>query len=159
MKTRVQVPINLASDPFRRERANNAIFALLCVGLLCSLAVLLGLIYRARSEASDLRQQIAREEQTLDALRHQQGLYAAVVSKPENADTFATSVFINQIITRRGVSWTRVFQDLATVMPKDVRLLAIRLPQIDSDDESGAGRVELDMVVGTTRPEAVIGSV
>ena len=157
MKTRVPIEINLASDPFRRERADNLTFTLLCGVLLCSLGVMLGLILHARSQASDLRRQIAGEETQLAALRRQQSGYQSVLTKPENAGTFAYSVFMNQIIARRAVSWTRVFQDLGTVMPTNVRLLAIRLPQVDSEDETSAGRVELDMVVGTTKPEAVIG--
>jgi type IV pilus assembly protein PilN len=64
---------------------------------------------------------------------------------------------MNQIISRRAVSWTRCFQDLGTVLPKNVRLMAIRLPQIDSSVEGGTNRVELDMFVGTTQPSAIIG--
>jgi len=157
MTNHVPISINLASDPFRRERADNLTFALICGVLLCSLVGLVGFILHARAQASDLRRQIATEETQLADLHRQQGQYSAVLTKPENAGTFATSVFINQIIARRGVSWTRVFQDLGTVMPTNVRLLAIRLPQVDSEDENRASRVELDMVVGTTQPEAIIG--
>ncbi len=157
MKTPVPMAINLASDPFRRERADNAAFAALCGLLILSLAVLLGMILHARAQASDLRLQIAGQEKRLNDLRREQSQYAAVLTKPENAGTFAYSVFMNQIIGRRAVSWTRVFQDLGTVMPKDVRLIAIRLPQVDTEGESATNRVELDMFVGTAHPEAVIG--
>jgi Tfp pilus assembly protein PilN len=155
--TKVPIPINLASDPFRRERADNATFALICFALFCSLAVLLSLIFHARSQAADLRRSIAHQETQLAGLRRQQSQYSAVLSKPENAGTFAYSAFMNQIIVRRAVSWTRVFQDLGKVMPANVRLLAIRLPQVDAEEEDRASRVELDMMVGTTQPEAVIG--
>jgi Tfp pilus assembly protein PilN len=151
------IPINLASEPFRRERADNALFAAICGALLCSLLVLVGLIYHARSQAAGLRSQIQMEEQQLSDLHRQQSQYSAVLTKPENTDTFATSVFMNQIIARRSVSWTRVFQDLGTVMPLNVRLVSIRLPQVDSEQENGGSRVQLDMMVGTTQPEAIIG--
>jgi type IV pilus assembly protein PilN len=104
-----------------------------------------------------MRQRIARQETMLAALRRQQNQYSLVLSKPENAGAFANSVFLNQIIARRGVSWTRVFQDLSTVLPPNVRLLAVRLPQVDSEDADAANRVQLDMMVGATQPEAVIG--
>jgi type IV pilus assembly protein PilN len=155
--TRVPIAINLASDPFRRERADKAIFTLICGALVCSLVVLVASIFHAREEASDLRRQIGRQETQLTGLRHQQSEYSAVLARPENVGTFAYSVFMNQIIARRAVSWTRVFQDLGTVMPANVQLLAIHLPLVDSEDESVASRVELDMMVGTTQPEAVIG--
>ena len=89
-------------------------------------------------------------------MRRQQNQYSSVLTKPENANAFANSVFLNQIIARRGVSWTRVFEDLSTVLPPSVALQGIRLPQIDSEDVNGANRVQLDMVVGTTKPESVI---
>jgi len=157
MKTNPSLSINLASNPFRRERAENAAFAAICGLLFCSLAVLLGLILHARSEAADLRNRIAGEEKRLADLHREQSQYASILAKPENAGTFAYSVFMNQLIARRAVSWTRVFQDLATVMPKNVRLMAIRLPQVDAEGENTTNRVELDMLVGSTQPEAVIG--
>lgn len=157
MTKRASIAINLASDPFRRERADNLTFAGICGLLLCLLGVLFGLILHERAQASDLRRQIAHEEEQLTHLQREQSQYSAVLTKPENAGTFAYSVFMNQIIARRAVSWTRLFQDLGTVMPSNVRLLAIRLPQVDSDDPNSPSRVELDMVVGTTQPESVIG--
>ena len=53
-------------------------------------------------QASDLRRQIEREETQLADLRREQNQYSAVLTKPENAGTFAYSVFINQIIARRA---------------------------------------------------------
>ena len=41
-------------------------------------------------------------------------------------------------------------------MPSDMRLMGIRLPQVAANDASGANRVQLDMLLGTLRPEAVI---
>ena len=157
MKRNVLLSINLASNPFRRERAENAAFAVTCALLICSLGVLLGLILHARSEASDLRRRIAAQEIRLADLHREQSQYSCVLTKPENAGTVAYSVFMNQIIGSRAVSWTRVNQDLGTVMPTDVRLLSIRLPQVDPEGPDTTNRVELDMIVGTTRPEAVIG--
>jgi type IV pilus assembly protein PilN len=80
-----------------------------------------------------------------------------VLSKPQNADVFATSVFLNEVIARRGLSWTRVFKDLETVIPPNMRLLGVRLPQTAADDGAGTNRVQLDMNVGTMEPAALIG--
>jgi hypothetical protein len=157
MTTRLPITINLASVPFRRERADTATFGVVCGLLFCLLCIVVGFILHSRSQAEGIRTQITREEAQLATLRRQQSLYSAVLSKPENAGTFANSVFMNQIVARRGISWTRAFQDLGTVMPTNVRLIAIRLPQVDAEDEKSANRVQLDMFVGTTQPEAVIG--
>ena len=148
--------INVASHPFRRERAQNAVLALISAGLVCSLLVLITLILHARAQAADLRRVIASESAELARFQRESRQFTGVLAKPENADVFARSVFLNEIIARRAVSWTRVFKDLETVMPSDMRLVAIRLPQVAAEDTSGVNRVELDMMVGAARPEAVI---
>ncbi|HEY3458005.1 MAG TPA: hypothetical protein VGK64_25710, partial [Bryobacteraceae bacterium] len=93
----------------------------------------------------------------LKKLQREQTRFSAVLSKPQNADVFATSVFLNEVIARRGLSWTRVFKDLETVFPANMRLLGVRLPQTTSDEGTGANRVQLDMNVGTTQPDAIVG--
>jgi type IV pilus assembly protein PilM len=151
-----RAPINLASQPFRHERAQTATLALAGSLLLCSLFVLTGLIVRSHAQAADLRRQIDVQEGVLQRLQREQGQFSSVLSKPENADIFSKSVFLNELIARRGLSWTRVFKDMETVMPANMRLLGIRLPQVGADDSDGINRVQLDMFVGATQPGAVI---
>ena len=148
--------INIASQPLRRTRAQNAALALICAGLMVSLLLLITLILHSRGQAAGLRRIINSENGQLQGLQKEQMQFSAVLSKPENAGVFSTSVFLNEVIARRAVSWTRVFKDLETVMPRDMRLMGIRLPQVAAADGSGANRVQLDMMVGTLRPEAVI---
>ena len=148
--------INLASQPFRRERAQNAMIATACVALACSLLVLIGLFLHERAQAGDLRSVIDAQNSTLHRLQREQAQFSRVLAKPENADVFATNVFLNELIARRGVSWTRVFSDLGTVLPENMRLLAIRLPQV-GEDATGTNRVQLDMIVASEKSEAVIG--
>jgi Tfp pilus assembly protein PilN len=150
------VPINLASQPFRQERAQIATLVVAASLLLCSLLVLTGFIVHQRAEASGLRQQIGVQEAALQRLQREQGQFSSVLNKPENADIFAKSVFLNELIARRGLSWTRVFKDMETVMPPNMQLLGIRLPQVGADASDGINRVQLDMFVGATQPGAVI---
>jgi hypothetical protein len=149
--------INLASQPFRRERAYTAIIAGVCVALICSLLVLTGLILRERAQAADLRTVIGAQNTRLHILQRQQAQFSGVLAKPENADVFSTNVFLNELIARRGVSWTRVFSDLGTVLPQNMRLLAIRLPQVGMEDATGTNRIQLDMIIASERSDAVIG--
>lgn len=148
--------LNLASQPFRRERAQNAGYALICALLACSLAVLLILILHARSAAADLRRVIAAENRELARYQREESQFSTVLAKPENADVFSTSVFLNELIARRAVSWTRVFGDLETVMPANMRLMGIRLPQIPTEDAAGVSHLQLDMIVGAERPDVLI---
>lgn len=148
--------VNLASQPFRRERAQNAAYALISAVLVCSLLVLLVLILHEHSRAADLRRVIEAETRDLQRYQRDEAQFSTVLIKPENADVFSTSVFLNELIARRAVSWTRVFKDLGTVMPANMKLLGIRLPQIPTEDASGTNHVQLDMLVGTDHPETVI---
>jgi Tfp pilus assembly protein PilN len=149
-------PINLASQPFRNERAQNAVYAAACLVLLCSFIVLTVLALREHGRAAIERRDIQAENAQLQKLRQKQSQYSGVLSRPQNADVFAMSVFLNELIARRGVSWTRVFEDLRTVLPNNVRLEVIRLPQVPSQQAGGTNKVHLDMVVGTDKPEAVV---
>ena len=148
--------INLASQPFRRERAQNAVYVLICAALTCSLIALIILMIHERAEAADLRQNIDRQRAELRRLNREGAEFSNVLSRPANSDVFSRNVFLNQLIARRGVSWTRVFEDLSVVLPPNVRLMAIRLPQVSALDSAGVNRVQLDMSVGADRPEALI---
>ncbi len=149
--------LNLATRPFGRERARNAGLAAIALMLVISLAALLTLILGARSEAKDLRATIDAQNTELTHLRRLQGTYSAVLAQPKNSDVFSESVLLNELIARRSVSWTRVFEDLGTVLPPNVRLLSIRLPQVAPKSPRGLNRVQLDMWVGSDRADAVIG--
>jgi hypothetical protein len=149
--------INLASQPFRRERATRIGLAVLCAALFCSLLVLTSLIIRARGQASHLRSAIAAQRVELQRVEAQQNRFSAVLGRPQNESVFATTVFLNEIIARRAVSWTKAFKDLQRVLPEDTKLLQVRLPQVGVADASGTDRVELTMDVGAERPDAIIG--
>ena len=149
--------LNIASEPFRRERAQNALLAVAAAVLLLSLLMLVSLFLRERLQARSLRTVIASHRRELTDLQASQNRFSGVLARPENADVFARSVLLNEMIARRSVSWTRVFEDLSTVLPANMRLLSVRLPQVPSEDASGRNKVLLDMWVGTERPEAVIG--
>jgi type IV pilus assembly protein PilN len=148
--------INIASQPFRRERAQNAITAVIAAGLAVSLLLLTSLIFRSRAQAADLRNIIHSQQAQLTSLQRSQGEYSTILARPDNADVFAQSLLLNELIARRAVSWTRVFQDLGTVLPNNMRLLSIRLPQVAAENGTGRNRVQLDMWVGTEQPPAVI---
>ncbi len=156
MKNRSLGAINLASHPFRRERAQNVVLGLVCVLLLCSFLVGLSLIFSARRGAENIRREINGEQAELQKLRQDEGGFASFLAKPDNADVFSRNVFLNELIARRAVSWTVVFRDLEKTLPTNMRLEGLRLPQVNGQDATGTNRVLLDMVVGTAQPETFI---
>lgn len=150
------VTINLATEPFRRERARNAALVGACVVLSISLITLVSLVFHERGRAAKLRKEIEVQRVELAKYQREQGRYRGVLGKPENADVFSESAFLNQLIARRAVSWTMVFDDLQTVLPYNVRLVSLRLPQVAAGDDPSSNHIQLDMFVGAERQEAVI---
>jgi type IV pilus assembly protein PilN len=148
--------INLASQPFGRERAQIAALAGLCAILSVSLLVFIGLVMKERSQVSTLHRSIRTEQQQLAALDRQQNQFQSIIARPANADVFSKSVFYNELIARRAVSWTRVFEDLGHVMPRDVQLISLRLPQVVGSNERDQNHLELNMLVGTQQPSGIL---
>lgn len=156
MKPKSPLSINLASKPFRAERALNAALCAASLVAIVSLVTLVTLTWQEHNRAAVLRHEIARLETRLLAVQRGQGSAQAVLSRPENADVFSQSVFLNELIERRAVSWSRVFDDLQTVIPYNVRLVSVRLPQVAAGDSPSTNHLQLDMVVGSERQDAVV---
>jgi len=138
----MRIAINLASEPFRRDRPMVA--ASLVVGLVLSgtLAMLISLAFLERGAAAQTRQDIAVLNRRIGALNLEQARLEAALRRPENAEVLSKVLFINSLLYRKGISWTKIFSDLEGVMPYNVRLISIR-PQVEARDN-----VLLDMFVG-----------
>jgi hypothetical protein len=139
----IRVPINLASEPFRRDRpilvalGAVAIFGCLLLGAQVST------ILSERHEAADTRLTLDRLNAQLRTIDAAQARLNSTLRRPENAEVMERSLFLNTLIERKAISWTRIFADLEKVMPYNVQLVQVRLPEVDSQNQ-----VLLDMVVG-----------
>ena len=147
----MRISLNLASEPFRRDRSILVGSIAGCAILAITLVAMTVMIFSARNRAAQTRDAVDRLNQQLAALGKQQTALDTTLRRPENAEVLERSVLINTLISRKGISWTRVFSDLEKVMPHNVRLIYVRLPQIDNENQ-----VTLDMVVGAQGPEPVV---
>jgi type IV pilus assembly protein PilN len=75
---------------------------------------------------------------------------------PENAAVFDYSVFLNDLLRRKGVRWTLIFSDLEQVMPHNVKIIQVRPQVYASDDRAGKNEILLEMVVASENPEPVV---
>ena len=139
----MRVPINLASEAFRRDRPMLAASVGLAVVLGALLFGMVFLILGERERVRDTRTSVARLSSEVQSIDAEQSRLEQTLRQPANAEVFQRSLLLNTLIERKSISWTRLFADLESVMPYNVKLIQIRLPQIDSRNE-----VSLDMKIG-----------
>jgi Tfp pilus assembly protein PilN len=149
----MRLPLNLAREPMRRDRpvlvASAAVGILLCI----SLTALIGLAMTDRRNMQESRNVIAQVQKQMAKISAAQAQIDAQMRAPENASQLYRSELFNTLIRRKAISWTRIFSDLATVLPHNVRIVSIR-PHLNARNE-----LTLEMVVAAEAPEQVIGFV
>jgi Tfp pilus assembly protein PilN len=146
----MRIPINLASEPFRRDRPMIVASSVVAMLLTLVLFMLVGLAMGERDRSAEARETIKGMERQLEGLQKEEGRLQGVVRRPENAEVLDRSLFLNQLLARKGVSWTKIFSDLESVTPHNVRLMSVR-PQINSRNE-----LTLDMWVASQSTEPVL---
>jgi type IV pilus assembly protein PilN len=146
----MKISINLASQPFRRDRpmiVASVVVGLLLVGVL---GLLISLATTDRAQFADTRRNIDRLEGQISIAKAEQSRLEAVLRQPENAEVLEQSLFLNALLYRKGISWTRIFGDLEKTLPHNVRLISVR-PSVNAQNQ-----ITLEMNVGSESPEAVI---
>jgi Tfp pilus assembly protein PilN len=147
----MRIPINLASQPFRRDRPILIGSALAALLLLATLGVLISLSITERHDSRDTQAMLDRVNRQLTTVRNEQAKLDSAMRQPGNEVVLDRSVLLNSLIKRKAISWTKIFSDLEKVLPPNVRVLAIR-PAVNAHDE-----LFLDMQVAADAPEQVIG--
>jgi len=139
----IRIPINLASEPFRRDRPILVALSAVAVFGCVLLGIQISTILSERHQAADTLVTIDRLNAQLRIIDSAQAQLNSKLRRPENAEVMERSLFLNTLIERKAISWTRIFADLEKVMPYNVQLVQVRLPEVDSQNQ-----VLLDMVVG-----------
>jgi hypothetical protein len=145
----MKIPVNLSSQPFRRDRALVVASAVVSVMLAGTLGLLISLALADNRQLADVRRDVARLNLQVQNLSREQGKLDQVLHQPANAEVLERSVFLNSLLLRKGVSWNRIFNDLEKVVPYNVRLIRIH-PSIDSRDH-----VTVDMQIASDTPGPV----
>lgn len=146
----MRIPINLASQPFRRDRAMLVASIAVSVLLGGTLAILISLARADNTQLADVRHEVSRLNDRIRRATAEQTQLDTVLRKPQNAEVLEQSVFLNTLLLRKGISWTRIFADLEKVVPYNVRVIQIR-PSVNAQDQ-----VSLDMMVGADSMAPVI---
>ena len=138
----MKIPINLASQPFRRDRALIIGSSVLAAILIGTLVMLIWLARIDRKHKIESAKQLVVVQKQLAVVMKNQAEVDRELRRPQNASVLEYSVLLNQMLLRKGISWTRIFSDLEKTVPYNVRIIQIR-PQVTTDD-----KIFLQMVVG-----------
>ncbi len=145
----MRIPINLASQPFRRDRPMLLASAVVSAALMMTLALLAYLALLDRAQLQSLRGEVNGLESRLRVAQAEQTRLDAVLRQPENASVLERSVFLNDLIYHKAISWSRMFADLEKTAPYNVRITALH-PTINSRNQ-----VMLDMTAASDQPEGI----
>ena len=148
----MKIAINLASQPFRRDRALIVASSLVCLLLVASLGVLIHLANEDNRQLADLRHEVAGLRKQVQGVNERQAKLNAVIHQPQNETVLERSVFINTLLLRKGISWNQIFTDLEKTIPYNVKLTRIR-PSVDDQ-----GRVTLDMILASDTAVTMLGA-
>jgi hypothetical protein len=148
----MKIAINLASQPFRRDRALLVASTLVCLLLVVSLGVLVHLANEDNRQLGDVRHEVTMLKKQVQAVNDEQAKFNVVIHKPENETVLERSVFINSLLLRKGVSWNQIFTDLEKTIPYNVKLVHIH-PSVDDQ-----GRVTLDMTLASDNVLTMVGA-
>lgn len=138
----MKYPINLATQPSRKDRPILVASGAAGLLLVAMLVVLVSLALADRRRSADTRRVIQRLDQQLARTTAEQSSLGALLQRPENAEVLERSLFLNSLLYWKGISWTKVFADLEKTLPPNVRIMNIR-PQVVSEHQ-----VYLEMMVG-----------
>jgi Tfp pilus assembly protein PilN len=148
----MKIAINLASQPFRRDRAMIVASSVVCLLLLVSMGVLIHLANEDNKQLGDVRHEVAMLKKQVQAVNDQQAKLNAVIHQPLNETVLERSVFINSLLLRKGISWNQIFTDLEKTVPYNVKLTRIR-PSVDDQ-----GRLSLDMILASDTAPNMLGA-
>ncbi len=149
----MKIPINLASQPFRRDRAMVVASMTVAAALLVTLGILAMLALSDRQQLSGLRSEIARLDKQIAITKTEQTHLDEILRQPANASVLERSVFINALILHKAISWSQLMSDLEKVLPYNVKLVSLH-PFINASNQ-----VKLDLVLAAQQPAPVVDAV
>ena len=130
----MRTTINLATNPLENNRRFIAVVAVLGTAVIL-LSSLLGVrAYREWRASRGVEREIARLSGQLRQLEQEQQRYDEFFRRPEVGPVLGRAAFLNSLIARKSVSWTRIFMELERQLPDRVYLVSIT-PQITEDNQ------------------------
>ena len=146
----MRININLASERYETVQAflrrMRTVVALLAVIAL----LLVGYIFRQRSQTRDIDAKIAQARREISELDNEKAQAQAILNKPVNRGIADQSQFLNELFARKSLSWTRIFSEMERLMPPNIHVVSMK-PDFTPNNE-----LVVHMVVATDSRERAI---
>ena len=125
---------NLSTRPFYNSRAVNLWLALIAGVVVLATAFNVSRVVRYSGSNTELALQAEQDEMTAEQMRARASTLRASLDarQIETASTDARQA--NQLIDRRTLSWTELFNRFEATLPPDVRITSVR-PEVDQDQQ------------------------
>lgn len=157
--------LNLATQPFENTRRFYVLALTTGVLLVTATTLLAGAFARNYTRVRALSRQTTTLRAQMTQLEEEQGRLEGLLHRPEATDVMERSAFLNSLLRRKAVSWTRIFMDLEQVIPDRVQVVSVR-PVAGEESRAGAGapatagakagEVELQMTVAAENLAALL---
>ena len=138
---------NLSTRAFYNDRAVRAGLGALALAGLALTAFNVSEIVRLRTQSSDRRQTIARNDQQASEMRDKALRIRQSIDRDKLNAVQLAAREANMLIDRRAFSWTELLNQFQSTLPPDVRIGSVA-PQVGSD-----GRMLVAMTVYSRRIE------
>src|SRR5947209_5594684 len=109
----MRIPVNLASEPFRRDRPAIVATTVCAIVLTGILAVMSYLIVSERRQMKAARADVARLSAEVQNIAREQRELDQVLQQPANAAVLERSLLLNTLVERKSISWNQIFADLS----------------------------------------------
>lgn len=103
----MKIPINLATHPFRRDRAMIMASLVVCFLLVGTLGVLIKLARQDSQQLGDVRHEVAMLKQQVQAVSAQQAKLNAVIHNPQNETVSSAASSLTPCCCARASVGTR----------------------------------------------------
>jgi hypothetical protein len=134
--------LNLSTRPFPAYRlVNVALFLVFAVLLVITVWQAYGFL-RFSAMARDIRDTERNVRAEAESLGNHVAALASKLDRPEASAKLTEIGFLNGLIARKDLSWTRLFADLEDMVPDSVHLVSLR-PDIG---ENGSVILHLDVI-------------
>src|SRR3989441_3309811 len=143
------IKLNLATNPFRNRALPWTVTTMITVGSIVLLLLIAKSTVQTNAQVQLTQQDIASLQKQTDELnQHAAAIKAALT--PEQQRTLKSA---HLLVDRKRFSWSRLFGDLESVMPGNVRVSRIAVKEVRVEDDRPIAN--LDLIVMSKNPATI----